>query len=325
MQEKLVQEKIRPNSKVKIPYLIYGSNVMRPAWISICALLFFLAFLWLPAAADDCGCNSGPGDDSGGDAGESVDGESGDEDSSSDSWDVTDSSWYSDFSGGDDPGSEDSSDTSDYTCGSGNVGASGADGHADDAYTSYLHARQYYEEGRYEESLEAYNASVTRDPYNKRVWMGRGELLLELGYYQAAQEAFQQVTKLDPAEYEAYFLTGEALYHMGAFEDSVTMYDRALAVNPLFDPAREQKLRVLEALAGLSTGGDEEKEPSLDSNGYETGEEQVVETPAGIETPEMTDTGTGTGSHQAAGLMPHTVLFAICILLFLAITSTKKR
>jgi len=95
--------------------------------------------------------------------------------------------------------------------------------------------------------------------------------------------------------------------------------------NPLFDPAREQKLRVLEALAGVSPGGNEAEEPSLDSNGYTTGVEQVVETPAGIETPEMTDTGTGTGSHQAAGLMPYTVLFGICILLFLAMTSTKKR
>jgi tetratricopeptide (TPR) repeat protein len=295
---------------------------------SICILLS-LALCTLPVSADDCGCNSGwddDNDDGASDSGGQDSGaESGDEGDSSGDWDVTDSSWYSELGGGDDPdteGSSESSDSSDYSGDSGSSGTTVADGSADDAQVWYTRAREYYIQGLYNESLEAFNRSLSLDPFNKNVWMRKGELLMEIGYFQAAGDAYQRVIKLDPAEYEAYFLAGEAFFHMDLFEDSIAMYDKALAANPQFDSALRQKGLAREALALMSAEPDIIKEESSDNIGGESSE--VADKPGITAAPEEIATAPTT-LPVSAGIMPHHILFGVCILSFLAMLYQEKR
>ncbi|KQC06297.1 MAG: hypothetical protein APR55_05020 [Methanolinea sp. SDB] len=312
------------NSKVKIPSPIYECLTMRLACTRIYAIILLLAVLGLPATADDCGCNSGW--DDGTDEGASGSGNQdtgagfGDDDTS-DSWDVTDSSWYSDLSGGDDPdtgGSTESSDSSDYSGDFGSSGSTVADGSAEDAQVWYAKARDYYEGGLYNESLTAFNTSLSLDPFNKRIWTGKGELLMRLGYYEAAAEAFQQVAKLDPAEYEAYFMIGEAFFRLGRLEDSIAMYDRALTVNPRFDSAEYQKRLVQEVMAGI---GASEEESSTAIGGEPSA---GMQTPATIAPPG--DIGTSqTTLAASAGIMPHHILLGICIFSLLMTGARGKR
>jgi len=297
-----------------------------PAFICICLVL---ALCCIPVLAYDCGCDSGWDDENdggtSGGGGDQEGAESGDDDSSSDSWDVTDSSWYSDMSGGDDSDtgeSGESSDSSDYSGDSESSGTTVADGSAEDAQVWYLRAREYYDEGLYNESMAAFNTSLSMDPYNKRTWMRKGELLMELGYYPAAGEAFQQVIKLDPAEYEAYLLTGEAFFHMGMFGDSIVMYDKALAVNPLFESAEYQKRLAQEAMAETSAEleiGEGRSPGTIDEE-----PEVMVETPASTAN-QGKDKEPRTTASRAAGMMPHHILLAVCIFSILAIHSLKKR
>ncbi|HUU75098.1 MAG TPA: tetratricopeptide repeat protein [Methanoregulaceae archaeon] len=259
---------------------------MRLVYMPVIGVIVFTLLLsFFPAVAEDCGCDfgwdgdSGPsdsGDDSSTDSGSSS---GGDSSSSEDSWDVTDSSWYSDIDSGgsssdssgssDSWSSSDSSGSSGYSGSSGNSGDSGSSsasrvggGSVDDAQGWLTKARDYYDQGLYNESLAAFNASLSMDPYSKPAWMGKGEVLMRLGYYETAEKAYQRVIKLDPAEYMAYFMSGEAWFHTGSYEDAIAMYDRALAVNPLMEDAARQKDLAREAMAMGSVELDEEEDPA---------------------------------------------------------------
>lgn len=193
------------------------------------------------AVASDCGCNSEPDggwgapdytddpgwgssfDDLSGGGGSSTDTGGGSGSSSS----VDDSS-SGDNSGG---GGSSSDSSSGASSDSGSSSTSGG-GSAEQGIVWRIKADDLALEGLYNESLDAYNKSITYDPYTIRSWMGKGKVLLSLERFPEAADAFGRVLRLDPGNTDALTLLGDAQNASGNYEDAISSYTKALTLNP---------------------------------------------------------------------------------------------
>ncbi len=219
----------------------------------ICGLLvatFVAVFFGAHVAADDCGCgglpDSGPPD--GWDSPGSFSGGGGDT-APADSGGAGDTS--GDSSTG--PGSSDSAagysgsygDTSgDYTGESTGYSQSASGGSVYDAVTYAQMGLDYYRQGMYNESLSAYNSSLRIDPYAKKAWLGKGDVLARTGDNAGAVFAFKKVTILDPSDAEPWFRMGYAYSEEGDYNASIEAYTRALAINPHYSEAERNRALV---------------------------------------------------------------------------------
>jgi tetratricopeptide (TPR) repeat protein len=88
------------------------------------------------------------------------------------------------------------------------------------------------EKGLFNESLEAYNRSITYDPYTIRAWMGKGRVLLFLERPSEAADAFTRALRLDPGNTDTLTLLGDARNATGDYDSAIETYAKALAMNP---------------------------------------------------------------------------------------------
>lgn len=205
--------------------------------ISLAIFSFVIA-----ASADDCGCNAEPDggwgapdytndpswgssfDDLTGGGGSSTD--TGGSDSGSSG--VTDDSSSGDGSGSSSSGTDSSSGSSSDTGSS--SGMSG--GSAEEGVVWRIKADDLALKGMYNESLEAYEKSITYDPYALRSWIGKGKVLLSLERPSEAADAFIRAIRLDPGNTDVLTLLGDAQNASGAYDDAISSYTKALAMNP---------------------------------------------------------------------------------------------
>lgn len=105
-----------------------------------------------------------------------------------------------------------------------------------------------FRRGRTDEAVGAYRRLMAAYPYAYVAELHRQVGLFELrgGRFEAAAQDLQQAVALDPQDWFAYHLLGHAYYRLGDFRSARAAWERALAVNPDFSPARDQ-LRQLDA------------------------------------------------------------------------------
>ena len=239
---------------------------------ALCGLLvatsvavFFVACV----VADDCGCGlsdvsppdgwDSPGSftGGGGDTSPADPGSAGDTsgDGSQGSGSSDSSQGYSDSYG----------DTSgDYSGESTGYSQPASGGSVYDAATWAQIGLDYYQQGMYNESLAAYNNSLRLDPYAKKTWTGKGDVLARIGDNAGVVVAFKKVTILDPSDAEAWFRIGYAYSEEGDYNASVDAYTRALAINPHYSEAERNRTLVLgllqSAVATTANPGKEKDE-----------------------------------------------------------------
>lgn len=230
---------------------------------ALCGLLlatFVAVFFVAHVAAEDCGCglsDVGPpdgwdspgsftdGGGGGGDASPADSGGAGDNagDSSPGSGSSDSSQGYSDSYG----------DTSgDYSGESTGYSPPASGGPVYDAVTWAQMGLDYYQQGMYNESLSAYNNSLRLDPYAKKAWFGKGEVMARIGDNAGAVIAFKKVTILDPSDAESWFRIGYAYSEEGDYNASVDAYTRALAINPHYSEAERNRTLVTGLLQGAA-------------------------------------------------------------------------
>ena len=181
---------------------------------------------------------------------------------------VDDSFSWDDSSGDDTPdtGAEDTSSSdspgSSSDSGSGNS-ASDSDsssytggGSAESGLIWRMMGDALFEQGLYNESVEAYGKALEYDPYALKSWTGMGRVLLELGRPAKAAEAFKNSIRLDPGDADLYALLGDAWAANGSYDDAIVNYQRALAINPRITGVSEKILFAEEARAGLQSTSD---------------------------------------------------------------------
>ena len=76
--------------------------------------------------------------------------------------------------------------------------------------------------GRFEDSMEQFNAAISIEPENLRALHGRGLIYEQLRMWDEAIEAFQRVLKVNPDHHYARLRLGMALLQIG---DEMTAED----------------------------------------------------------------------------------------------------
>lgn len=120
-----------------------------------------------------------------------------------------------------------------------------------------MKADDLYIKGLYNESLTAYNKSISFDPYSFKSWEGKGKVLLALNKSDDATAAFSRALKLDPGDAGIYALLGDARSAAGEYKDAAEQYLKALAMNPKIEGVSE-KLSTVYAAEKLVLGAGNE-------------------------------------------------------------------
>jgi tetratricopeptide (TPR) repeat protein len=90
----------------------------------------------------------------------------------------------------------------------------------------------FYSQGQYDQALEAYNTSVSLDPYNSIAWNKLGQTQVRLGNTSDAIRAFGESTRLDPFFGTAWVNKGDQLLLAGNVSQALEAYNRAISINP---------------------------------------------------------------------------------------------
>ncbi len=78
-----------------------------------------------------------------------------------------------------------------------------------------------YNQGRYEEALEAARVAVEQAPDYPMAYVSLGEILNALGRFKEAETHLRHIIALSPQEWDAYFNLGDALYNQGRYEEAL--------------------------------------------------------------------------------------------------------
>ncbi|HTY15710.1 MAG TPA: tetratricopeptide repeat protein [Methanoregulaceae archaeon] len=89
-----------------------------------------------------------------------------------------------------------------------------------------------YSQGQYDQAFDAYNTSVTLDPYNSIAWNKLGETQVRLGNTTGAIRSFGEATRLDPFFGTAWVNRGDELLASGNVTEALDSYNRAISINP---------------------------------------------------------------------------------------------
>jgi tetratricopeptide (TPR) repeat protein len=98
-----------------------------------------------------------------------------------------------------------------------------------------------FDQGRYNESLQAYNKVIDINPQNAAAWNNRGIDLGLLGKYDNALRSFLKATTINSSFAEAWFNVGIAYDFFGEYNNAIDAYTRATEINPNYVQAQRNK------------------------------------------------------------------------------------
>jgi tetratricopeptide (TPR) repeat protein len=106
-----------------------------------------------------------------------------------------------------------------------------------------------YDEGRYEEALQAFDAARAQMPDSAALEYDRGNTLYRLKRLDEAQKAYQRAAEMAPGQLKAKDLynLGNNLAEMGRTDEAIAAYKQALLLEP-GDAAARHNLEVLRRL-----------------------------------------------------------------------------
>lgn len=98
-----------------------------------------------------------------------------------------------------------------------------------------------FEQGRYEESLQAYDKVIQINEQNAAAWNNRGIDLGLLNKYDEALQSFLKATSINSSFAEAWFNVGIAYDFFGEYETAINAYTKALEINPNYEKAKANR------------------------------------------------------------------------------------
>ncbi len=112
---------------------------------------------------------------------------------------------------------------------------------------------QLLQEGRYVESLEAYElaAEAVAPGEGRTAYAGIVQSALRIAMFDKARHAGEQLSRVAPRDPEALALYGDALWASGLFQEAEAQYDAALAIEPELARGRHGVARSLAARTQL--------------------------------------------------------------------------
>lgn len=115
-----------------------------------------------------------------------------------------------------------------------------------------------YNQGKYDEAIQAYDKAIRLDPQNAGAWYNKGIVLYEQGKYNEAINASDKAIeciKLNPILYagrplaaEVWTNKGVALKRQGKYDEAIQALDKAIELNPNSASDWHKKGMALQAL-----------------------------------------------------------------------------
>ncbi|KAI4307216.1 hypothetical protein L6164_030427 [Bauhinia variegata] len=97
------------------------------------------------------------------------------------------------------------------------------------------------EEGNYREALGKWETAITLTPEVAALHEQKAQVLLEIGDAWNALKAATRATELEPSWAEAWVTLGRAQLNFGEPDSAIESFDRALAVKPDSEEARDDR------------------------------------------------------------------------------------
>ena len=98
-----------------------------------------------------------------------------------------------------------------------------------------------FNQGRYEESLQAYNKVTQINQQNAAAWNNRGIDLGILGKSDEALQSFLRATSINSSFAEAWFNVGIAYDIFGEYDNAINAYTKATEISPNYEQAQINK------------------------------------------------------------------------------------
>ena len=105
-------------------------------------------------------------------------------------------------------------------------------GFTTDAKTAFLRGNYYYNQGRYNDALVAYNWSLELRPDNLDALGNRGAAYGHLGRYDEALADFNRSLELRPDDPVALYNRGTAYAHLRRYDEALADFNRSLELRP---------------------------------------------------------------------------------------------
>jgi len=96
----------------------------------------------------------------------------------------------------------------------------------------------YYQNGNYEESIDAWKNAIELIPGDAEIHNFLGISYHKMDAFDKAKTEFKIATELDSTYYEAYNNLGYMLFLQENYDDAAKAFEKSLAINPDYDPAR---------------------------------------------------------------------------------------
>lgn len=98
-----------------------------------------------------------------------------------------------------------------------------------------------FNQGRYEESLQAYDKVLQINQQNAAAWNNIGIVQGLLGKYDSALQSFLKATSINSSFAEAWFNVGIAYDFFGEYDNAINAYTKATEINPNYEQAQKKK------------------------------------------------------------------------------------
>jgi len=105
-------------------------------------------------------------------------------------------------------------------------------GFTTDAKTAFLRGNYYYNQGKYNDALAAYNWSLELRPDHPHALYNRGATYSHLGRYDEALADFNRLLELKPDDPDALNNRGATYGHLGRYDEALADLNRSLELRP---------------------------------------------------------------------------------------------
>ncbi len=97
---------------------------------------------------------------------------------------------------------------------------------------AYQEADNFFEDGRYDKSLEKYNEALTADSANINALRGKARSLMQLKRFNEALKSYDLAVTLEPGYAATYANRGILHDRMRHYQKALADYDKALELDP---------------------------------------------------------------------------------------------
>ena len=96
------------------------------------------------------------------------------------------------------------------------------------------------QQNRDDEALEYYKEALELDPNNTYIYQAMASLYRKMGEFASARNHLNKSLELDDTNPITYYNYGNLLVDMKHFDEAKAMYEKAIALNPDFEEAKEE-------------------------------------------------------------------------------------